>query len=452
MTLSRHVREAIRLDQQRVNEAQIRKHGREVLDAGGSLVPAGGQIRQHDWRSDLFKRGDRYVGDERNVALALRRAPELRELVRLNRFNQAVEFTRSPPWRATVPGDPWTDDDDVALQIWLQEMGVEVHSRATIVATVSLDAKRRPHHPVLGYLSQHRWDGTPRLDTWLNYYLGAVGSPDYLRPVGRAWMISAIARVREPGCQADHVLVLEGPQGAGKSRAARTLAVRTEWFCGDLPDLGNKDALLQLNGKWIIELGELAAIRRAEMERVKSFISQPSDVYRPPYARRAQTIPRQCVFIGTTNEIEYLRDRTGNRRFWPVKVGSVKLDELSRDLNQLWAEAHEAQIIGEPWHLTGEAQALAEAQQAERVQHTELEALVADYLEQQASVGKTEVEIRDVLVYGLRFDPDAPDYVERARRLGAEVSAAMRNAGWKLVARKGRGPRRRRVYQLGRGR
>ncbi len=440
-------RERIRREQEQLNLEQIRKHGAEQRAAGGS-APAP-EPRQLDWRHALAKRGDRYVGDERNVALALRLAPELRELVRLNCFRQDVVFTRSPPWRTTKAGEAWTDDDDVALQIWLQEMGVEVHSRATIAATVALDAKARPHHPVKDYLREHRWDGTPRLDTWLMDYVDAVDPPEYLRAVGRAWMISAIARIFDPGCQADHVLVLEGPQGLGKSSVGKALAVRPEWFCGTLSDLGTKDALLELAGKWIIELAELAAIRRAELERMKAFITQSSDVYRPPYARRAQTIPRQCVFIGTTNEVEYLRDRTGNRRFWPVRVGRIQLDALARDVDQLWAEARKAWMDNEPWHLTGEALALAEAQQAERVPHTELEQLVGDYLMQQRKAGKTEITMRDVMVYGLRLDPDAPDYVERARRLGAEVSAAMRDAGWNLVRRQGRADKRRTVYRFG---
>jgi putative DNA primase/helicase len=400
-----------------------------------------------DWRDGLAKRGDRFVPDERNVLLSLRLSPELRELVRLNTFSQTVEFTRPPPWRGARPGDPWADDDDAAFQVWLQERGIGVRSRGTIAAPVALDAKERPHHPVLEYLNRTRWDGTPRLDTWLMGYLDCQGPPDYLRAVGRAWMISAVARVREPGCQADHVLVLEGPQGAGKSRTARTLAVQPEWFAGDLPDLANKDALLQLHGRWIIELGELAAIRRAELERIKGFITQPVDVYRPPYARRALTIPRQCVFIATTNESEYLRDKTGNRRFWPVLVGRIDLDALARDRDQLWAEALAAYESGESWHLTGAVLALAEVQQAERVQRTELEERVASYLDGLTETGKTETTMRDVLVYGLRLDPDATDYVERARRLGAEVSQTLRENGWLLVRRQGRGANRRRVYR-----
>jgi predicted P-loop ATPase len=449
--LDEAARDRIRREQEQINLEQIRKHGAEARETGGLPIPRDAPgVRAADWTLTLAKKGERFAGDERNVAMALRTAPELRALVRHNRFSQAVELTRSPPWRSATPGESWTDDDDVALQIWLQERGLDVRSRATVGAPVVLDAKERPYHPVLAYLKGLSWDGTARLDTWLMDHLDCEGPPEYLRAVGRAWLVSAVARIRQPGCQVDHVLVLEGPQGAGKSRTARILAVQPDWFCGDLPDLGNKDALLQLAGKWIIELGELAAIRRAELERVKGFISQPSDVYRPPYARRAVTIPRQSVFLATTNESEYLRDRTGNRRFWPVRVGRIDLDALERDRNQLWAEAYLACVAGDAWHLTGADLVLAEAQQSERVQRTELESAVHEYLDAQVAAGRTETTMRDVLVYGLRLDPDQGDYVERARRLGTDVAQALQENGWQSVGRQGRGANRRRVYRLSR--
>jgi predicted P-loop ATPase len=180
--LDRETRERIMRDQRDLNAAQIRKHAEEVSGSASQTTAAPPAPR--DWRHALDKRGDRYVGDERNVALALRLAPELRHLVRFNRFAQAVEFARAPPWRGARPGDPWADDDDVSLQIWLQQVNVDVRNRATIASTVTLDAKERPHHPVLGYLNRQRWDQTPRLDTWLADYLGASGPADSLRAAG----------------------------------------------------------------------------------------------------------------------------------------------------------------------------------------------------------------------------------------------------------------------------
>src|SRR5262249_33112356 len=153
-------------------------------------------------------------------------------------------------------------------------------------------ARETTYHPVRQYLERLRWDGKPRLQVWLADYLDARADPVYLAAVGRRFMISALARVHKPGSQVDHVLVFEGRQGIGKSRAARALAIAREWFTDDMPDVHSKDAALQLCGRWIIELSELAAIRRGELEAIKAFITRPTDVYRPPYARRAVAVPR----------------------------------------------------------------------------------------------------------------------------------------------------------------
>jgi len=179
-------------------------------------------------------------------------------------------------------------------------------------------------------------------------------------------MISAVARVFKPGCKADHALILEGPQGALKSTAAATLALEPAWFADEIADLGTKDSAQDLRGKWIIELGELSAMRRGEVERVKAFLSRREDHYRPSYGPRSQDFPRQCVFIGTTNADTYLADETGGRRFWPVKVGAIKIDALSRDREQLWAEAVVAYRQGERWWLEREVEDAAREEQEER--------------------------------------------------------------------------------------
>ena len=195
--LDEAARDRIRREQEQINLEQIRKHGAEARETRGLPIPRDAPgVRAADWTHALAKKGERFAGDERNVAMALRTAPELRALVRHNRFSQAVELTRSPPWRSATPGESWTDDDDVALQIWLQERGLDVRSRATVGAPVVLDAKERPYHPVLAYLKGLRWDGTARLDTWLMDYLDCEGPPEYLRAVGRAWLVSAVARIQ----------------------------------------------------------------------------------------------------------------------------------------------------------------------------------------------------------------------------------------------------------------
>jgi predicted P-loop ATPase len=250
----------------------------------------------------------------------------------------------------------------------------------------------------------------------------------------------------QPGCQADHVLVLEGAQGIGKTSAARVLAVRPEWFAGNLPDTHTKDAALQLCGRWIIEISELKAIRNSLVEATKNFITETRDTFRPPYGRRTGQFPRQCVFIATTNEREYLRDLSGNRRYWPVRCARIDVAALERDRAQLYAEALHLYRAGSAWHLSDDEIRLALAEQQERVHVTELEQDVQAYLK---TVPGDEVTVREVLTCGLRLDPDKPTYAETARKLGPAVAEALERSGWEKDAR--RGKERRTTYRRRQG-
>lgn len=433
----------IRAEQERINHEQIQQSARE------NPGRTNGSTQPFDWRSLLAQRNGRIIGDERNVGLALTLAPELRDLVRFNEFSLRVEFGTVPPWRETKTGETWSDDDDHGLQVWLQERGLEIRNPSTIAACIAFAAKEAGFHPPRDYLAGLSWDGSERLSTWLERCLDANGPREYLAAVGKRFMVSAVARPLKPGCQVDHVLVLEGQQGIGKSESARILAVLPAWFADDMPDLGNKDAAIQLAGKWIIELAELAAVRRADIERVKAFLSRETDTYRPPYGRRTVSVPRQCVFIATTNEALYLRDQTGNRRFWPVKCGHIDLDALRAERDQLWAEAVQLFRAGEQWHPTGSECTLAAAEQSERVLVTELEADVAEYLDHVTAAGIKEVDTKAVMVEALHLDPDKPDFSERAVRLGAQVAGAIERAGWERVRRAGRGKSRRTLYRMG---
>ena len=215
----------------------------------------------------------------------------------------------------------------------------------------------------------------------------------YLRSVGPKWMIAAVARIYRPGCKVDHVVVLEGPQGMGKSTCLRILAT-DEWFADEISDLGTKDSAQDLRGKWIVELAEVAALKRGEIERVKAFITRNIDHYRPSYGRRSMDFPRQCVFAGTTNADAYLADETGNRRFWPVKVTGLRLEELMRDRDQLWAEAVARFRAGESWWLDREVEAFAAEEQGQRRQGDPWEDPVLDWLGRQT---KAEHTVADIL-------------------------------------------------------
>jgi predicted P-loop ATPase len=410
-------------------------------------LPAHSDTATKDWREYLARRGNGYAGDERNIIAAFRHARELQRLVHYNEFALHVEFTRAPPWREIGQNSRWTDADDTALTVWLQERDIAVTNPGKVADTTLLAAQEHAFHPVREYLQGLVWDGVPRLAVWLASYLSAEGSAVYLAAIGRRFLVSAVARIMAPGCQADHVLVIEGAQGIGKTSAARALAVRPEWFAGNLPDIHSKDAAIQLLGHWIIEISELKAIRNSQQEATKSFITETVDTFRPPYGRRTAQFPRQCVFIATTNESEYLRDRTGNRRFWPVRCGHVDVDVLVRDRDQLWAEAVQQYWLGTAWHLTDAEIAIARDEQGARVFTTELESDVASYLRSLRDRGKIETSVKDVLVSGLGLKVDAPTYVEAARKIGSAVAEAMELAGWKKVCRARTDEGRRTVYR-----
>jgi len=199
------------------------------------------------------------------------------------------------------------------------------------------------------YLSTIQWDGQKRLDRWLTTYCGAEEN-EYTRRVGRAWLISAMARALDPGSQVDHVLVLEGKQGAGKTSVFRVLG--GDWYLGNLPRIEDKDSRHVLGGSWMVEIQELAALKGSAMEKVKAYLTERVDMYRPPYHRDFVRKPRRCVFGASTNENELPPDATGLRRFWAVRVGIIGVESLIRDRDQLLAEARDAFLDGERWWFT----------------------------------------------------------------------------------------------------
>lgn len=254
-------------------------------------------------------------------------------------------------------------------------------------------------HPVREYLEGLKWDGKHRVRRWLIDYLGAVNdSPEYVEAVGEAWMISAIARIFLPGCKADHVLILQGPQGIMKSSALAILA--GEWFSDATLNLDSKDALISLKGAWIIELAELASLGRSAVDSIKAFITRRVDRYRPVYERSSVDQPRECVFAGTVNDDQFLRDETGNRRFWPVEVVHVDEVALRADRDQLWAEAMQLFKDGRPWYL--ETVALnaeaVKAQERHTIDDTWFD-IVQGYL-----IERLSVTARELLVDALRIE------------------------------------------------
>lgn len=292
-----------------------------------------------------------------NLANALSMMRTMPELIGLLRFD---EMARTSMLMRPVPvfGDDvgsnfhepraFTDPDTIRLQEFLQQAGLAALSKDTTSNAADVIALENSFHPVRRWLRGLEWDELPRLETWLSRYMGAEDSP-YTRTIGRMFLIGMVARVKIPGCKMDHILIVEGAQGAAKSTALSILG--GQWFSDSMPDLRfGKDVSQHLRGKWLIEIPELEGMRKAEVTQLKAFLSRRVEQYRPSYGRREVMEERQCVFAGTTNDTEYLRDVTGNRRYWPVKVGSkIDIPALTRDRDQLFAEAWDALGWGEHW-------------------------------------------------------------------------------------------------------
>lgn len=330
-----------------------------------------------------------------NLLLLLRHLDDWRGILALDQFANRIVWRKPPPRLAGFPQigqEEFADGHVLFLQAYFaKHYDVDFRDRALRDAAVAV-ARENAFDTARDYLMQLAWDGTERLSGWLTTYCGVEATP-YTQAVGAAWMISAVARILDPGCKVDSLIVLEGPQGLGKSRALRALA--GEYFLDHLPELSSKDARGNLAGHWIVELAELEGISRSSATAVKAFLSVQVDAYRPPYGRTVMRFPRRCVFAGTTNGQTWLTDDTGNRRFWPVRVSSpIDVAALVRDRDQLWAEARVRFEQGEPWHLVDRSViALARQEQEARVLGDPWEPELSTIVD-----GKSAVTARAVLI------------------------------------------------------
>jgi predicted P-loop ATPase len=301
-----------------------------------------------------------------------------------------------------------TDKDLGDIQKWLQEAGMRGMGQENTRRAVDMYAQEHSFHPVLNYLEAAQWDGEERGPYWLNRCLG-VEDNEYSRAIGSMFLVSMAARIFEPGCKADHMLVLEGEQGRKKSMACAALA--GNWFSDHLPEIGGKDASVHLRGKWLIEVAEMHAFNKAEATQLKSFLSRQTERFRPPYGHLEVIEPRQCVFIGTTNKELYLRDETGGRRFWPVKCGLIDIPRLEAIRDQLFAEAVIRFKRGEPWWPNAEFERKhIKPQQDARYDGDAWEEPIGDFLADKIGEGVTLIDIaRGALGYQKEYNPQAPD-------------------------------------------
>lgn len=278
-----------------------------------------------------------------NVRTLLRVHPGLKGCWRFDTFAVRLQSRwRAPDWREAVEAEA------TALTAYLQRRFEMPHLKVrTVEEALTLVGLEQQVDPLRAYVEGLAWDGVPRLDGWLVRHFG-VEDTEYARMAGTNWLVGMAARALRPGCQMQNMVLLEGRQGIGKSMGVRAL-VPDAMFGETTDSIANKDFFVSLSGKWLVEIGELSALRGASEERIKSVISMPSTRYRAPFARDAQDHPRRCVFVGTTNSDVHYSDVTGARRFWPVKCGRVDVDGIARDRDQLFAEARALLEAGATW-------------------------------------------------------------------------------------------------------
>lgn len=336
-----------------------------------------------DWQKALVLDKQGHVKDTLDNLVLILRHDEALQHIAFNCHRDGIDAKGGLPWEQLKEG--WNDSDNAALKVYLSNT-YGLYSPTKTKDAVLAVAAEKAYHPIKEYLEElPAWDGTPRVETLFIDYFGAADTT-YTRAVSRKSMVAAVARIYHPGTKFDSVPILNGPQGIGKSTFFAKLA--GEWFSDSLTltDMRDKAGPEKLQGYWILELGELAGMRKADVETVKSFISRVDDKYRASYGVSVESHPRQCVIVGSTNaESGFLRDITGNRRFWPIPVSGSsrkKAWQITKDeVAQIWAETLVLYRRGEKLYLEGEDAVLAVAEQADAMETDEREGLVRKYLD-----------------------------------------------------------------------
>ena len=370
------------------------------------------------------------IGNVSNLILIIGHDPVLSGLCGYDEF-QCLPVIHNPAPSPiddapSLPGPyprAWSAADVSQIQSYIQRIWVSGAKKGDVEDAMNAVAASRRFHPIRDWLDGLTWDREPRLNQWLRKAFGADDT-EYVEDVSSCTLIAAVRRVRKPGCKFDHMPVLEGAQGIGKSTAVKAL-FGAQFFTDNLPlALESKDAALGLQGAWCVEFAEIEQLIRAEAEIAKAFLSRSVDRFRAPYGKTFLSYPRQCVFIGTTNDSDYLRDATGNRRFWPILCRFVEIDWITTNREQIWAEAAYRESLGEDHWLSEETtiKQAAEAQQ-DRQQEDVWEDCVKLFL-----VGKTDTSTADVLTDALKIP------IERqTRREQIRVSAIMKKLQWQRV-------------------
>lgn len=375
-----------------------------------------------DWKAELeYSKSGRLQCTIGNIILILENDPALRGRITHDLFAGVDAVEGGLPWNKHAT--QWTDNDDANLRVWL-ERNYDITGKDKISDALTAVLTRHSYHPIRDYLNSLTWDGAPRLERLIIDYIGAEDT-ELNRAMTRKHFTAAVARVFEPGCKYDYCLILTGPEGAGKSTLLGKMGGK--WFNDSITTTEGKEGMEQLRRAWIIEMGELAGIKRSEVETVKAYLSKRVDIYRAAYGRRTTEHPRQCVFCGTTNETAFLKGDTGNRRFWAMEViPSLRkhtdwLQALDRDRDQLWAEARHYYKRGERLYLSQELEAQAKQRQQEYNDNNDdpLEAMLHKFLDTKLPKDWADRDVSDRRRWLHTSDPLGSEGTERRERVCA---------------------------------
>ncbi len=426
---------------------------RQKLTVVGAANSSSGGSRDappEDWRTLLiFGRDGEVKATTHNVLTILEKDAQLAGLFAMDSFRNLIALTKPAPWSGGRDGE-YRDTDATRLSGWMgHPERWKLNAKPDLInAAVLAVAEAASFNPPRVYLESLAWDGVERLPSLFTDYFGVADS-DYSRHVATVFAVSAVARIYEPGCKVDFMLVLEGGQGVGKTFAINSL-FGDAWYAEALESPAHKDFYIALLGKWGVEIGEMHAFSKADTTKVKQAVTARFDHYRPPYARSAESFPRQCVFIGTTNETDWQRDSTGGRRYYPIRVGeAIDVDALRQIRNQVWAEAVARYKRGERWWVPPPG---ATEQQEERFQEDSWADPIQQWLSGQEDHDRypshicrpdglqrvDKVSTSDVLSLALRIDLARHGRAEQMR-----VAAIMRKLGWDHARVEARGVKRR---------
>tara|TARA_R100000030_G_scaffold22744_1_gene16365 strand:- start:5827 stop:7161 length:1335 start_codon:yes stop_codon:yes gene_type:complete len=356
-----------------------------------------------------------------NLLIILQRDKRWKKKIWLNEFSNTIYNVDRP----------LKDTDYTRVKTWMYNQYGVHFSTDMIVEAVNFVSEENGRNPLVSWLKDIVWDGVPRMDEWL---IRGCGTEDtkLAREIGRRWLVQCIARAMEPGCKADCVLILVGPQGARKSTTFRILA-SPEYFCDTPMDIGSSNAYMQIHRAWIYEVAELDSIHRARNSSTKAFLSAQEDTFRAPYARQPVSLKRHTVFCGTTNKAEFITDQTGSRRYWPIQIGAIDTEWTETNRAQLWAEAVVAYNNGEKWYLQDESQKELESQSSEFKQIDPWHEIIDNWLVTSTSGASTT----DIMTEALKLEK-----YQMTRASEMRVADIMRDLNYEKVRRRIYGERK----------